>query len=185
MKRFILLIISVLFFSVAHSQNSFHNYFSQTTADYIQIGYGQKYILFRYPSPNNQFVRLNYIGTNEGMKYYGNNNFQVVVSNNSSQVCVCTAQYSNWYNYCGPVPAPDPYRQSNNGRNSTVTSSKKCPWCDGTGRITKDESVVNYVPNDYVVKVKCNECGIEYYKTYRNHYHLNCGHCGGTGKLTR
>ena len=45
MKRFILLIIGALLFSITHSQNSFHNYFSQTTADYIQIGYGQRYIL--------------------------------------------------------------------------------------------------------------------------------------------
>ena len=68
MKRFILLIIGALLFSITHSQNSFHNYFSQTTADYIQIGYGQRYILFRYPSPNNQFVRLNYIGTHRQVR---------------------------------------------------------------------------------------------------------------------
>lgn len=136
MKRFVLLIIGALFFSVAHSQNSFHNYFSQTTADYIQIGYGQGYILFRYPTPNNQFVRLNYIGTKGGMKYYGNDKFQAVVTNNSGQICICTAQYSNWYNYCGPVAAPTPYRQNDNRRSSTITSSK-CPWCNGTGRIRR------------------------------------------------
>lgn len=183
MKRFVLLIIGALFFSVAHSQNSFHNYFSQTTADYIQIGYGQGYILFRYPSPNNQFVRLNYIGTKGGMKYYGNDKFQAVVTNNSGQICICTAQYSNWYNYCGPVAAPTPYRQNDNRRSSTITSSK-CPWCNGTGRITKNDHVTQYGLNDYSIEVKCGECGITYNKTYTNHYHLNCGHCGGTGKLS-
>lgn len=183
MKKIILLIICTFFISVAHAQNSFHNYFSQTTADYVQVGYGQRYILFRYPSPNNQFVRLNYIGAKGGMKYYGNNKFQVIVANNNSQVCIWTAQYVNWYNYCGPVPTPNPYIQNDYNRSSTIISSR-CPWCNGTGRITKNDHVPQYGLSNYNIEVKCNECGTTFNKTYTNHYHLNCGHCGGTGKLS-
>lgn len=183
MKKYILFIIGFFFITLGYSQSNFHNYFSQASGDYVQVGYGKGYILFRYPSPNNQFVRLEYLSSKDGMNYYGGNNFQVVIANNSSRVCVCTAQYSNWYNYCGPVPIPYPYSKGQNGRSSATTSSK-CPWCNGSGRISKNEHVVQYGLNDYDLYVKCNECGETYNRTYRNHYHLNCGHCGGTGRLS-
>lgn len=182
MKQFILLVICALFVTEAYSQNGIHNYFSQTTGDYIQVGYGQNYILFRYPSPGNQFVRLNYISSDGGKLYYGNSNFQVVIANNSTQICVCTPQYANWYNYCGPVPTSDSFTNSGSTRKSTPTTSK-CPWCNGTGRIAKDDHVTHYTSPDCDLYVKCGECGITYNRTYRNHYHLNCSKCGGTGKL--
>ena len=184
MRRFILLSIGILLITAAYSQSSFHNYFSQTTGDYVQVGYGQGHILFRYPSPSNQFIRLNYIGAKGTMMYYGNDGFQVVVANNSSQVCVCTPQYAVWYNYCGPVPIPNPYGNGGNSHSPAVTSSR-CPWCNGTGRITKNDHVPQYGLNSYNEYVKCNECGTTFNRTYTNHYHLDCGHCGGTGRLSR
>lgn len=180
MKKLVLLVIAALMLSVASAQSSFHNYFSQTTGSYIQVGFGNGYLLFKDLSVHTQFVRMNYISSKGGMKYYGNNRLQVVVKGGS--VCVCTAQSANWYNYCGPVPIPSPYVQGTSG-GSAVRASGKCPWCNGKGRITKNDAVPQYGMNDCDVYVKCNECGTTYNSSYRNHYHLDCGKCGGTGRM--
>ena len=83
MKKLVLLVIAALMLSVASAQSSFHNYFSQTTGSYIQVGFGNGYLLFKDLSVHTQFVRMNYISSKGGMKYYGNNRLQVVVKGGS------------------------------------------------------------------------------------------------------
>lgn len=182
MKKVVLLVFALSVMVVLQAQSSFHNYFSQTTGDYVQVGYCNGYILYRYPTPTTQFTRLNYLGAKGGLNYYGSDSFQVAALPDGSRVCVITLQYTNWYNYCGPVPAPNPNLNSNPSPNY---SSSKCPWCNGTGRIAKNDHVPQYGMNSYDKYVKCPECGTTYNAVYTNHYHLNCGKCGGTGRLSR
>lgn len=187
MKKYLFLIIGLVFVLNIQAQ-SVHNYFSPTTGDYVQIGYNKGYILYRVASPQYQFSRLNYLFSKNGLNYYGTQTFQVAITQDSGRACICTKNFARWYNYCGPVPTPNPFPSNsgyNGGGSSTrqVTSSR-CPWCNGTGRITKNDHVPQYTTNSITVDKRCSECGTTYCATYTNHYHLNCGKCGGTGKMT-
>ena len=75
----------------------------------------------------------------------------------------------------------------NNG-SSTVSSGSqprqtkqfKCAYCNGIGRIEKNDNAPASFGQSRADK-KCNECGKIYDPTVFNHYHVQCGHCGGTG----
>lgn len=184
MKRsLILLILSIC--SLTFYAQTFHYYWNSQIG-YIEIGFGGKYIQFRYPNGYNPFITLNKIGVQDGLSYYGNNQFRVAINSNSSQACVITNQGSQWFNYVGPSQIPNPYggggQSSYNSNNTNTQSRTKCPWCNG-GRITKNDHVTQYGLNNYTVTKRCGECGYEYNSTYTNHYHLDCGHCGGTGYI--
>ena len=83
------------------------------------------------------------------------------------------------------------YIQGGNGQslNSTSNSSSsttqparlfKCAYCNGTGRIERNDNAPASFGQSKANK-KCNECGKIYDPTVFNHYHVQCGHCGGTG----
>lgn len=183
MRKLILTFLVAMVVSFSYAQSSYHNYFSSATGDYIQVGFGNGYVMFRLPSAGNPFVRLNYISTNNGFRYYGDKKFQLAVNGNSSQICAIMPQYKNWYNYCGPVPNSVSPTQQNNIRRNETSTAIKCHFCNGTGRVAHNDHVPQYGTNDYTVSVKCSECGTTYMSTYTNHYHTNCGKCGGTGKI--
>lgn len=185
MKRSFLLLFFILNFFALNAQ-TFHNYFNPNYG-YVQIGFGGRVIQFRYPN-GSPFTTLNIIGTQNSLTYYGDNSFQVAVNSNSSQVYVINSQGTVLYNYVGPVPTPNPYGStpsSYKSNNVTSKSKSKCPWCNGTGRITRDDHVTQYGINNYIVTERCKECGREFISTYTNHYHLDCAHCGGTGYIMR
>jgi len=144
--------------------------------------------MYRIPSVGNPFVRLNYITSKGGLRYYGDKKFQLAVNGNSSQICAVMPQYQNWYNYCGPVPNNLPTGQSNynnRGASSTSQNVSKCFFCDGSGREVHNDHVPQYGTNSYDVYVKCNECGTTFNRAYTNHYHTDCRKCGGKGKVYR
>lgn len=58
-------------------------------------------------------------------------------------------------------------------------SSHKCAFCNGTGKKEINQSVATFGTTD--VKVHCNECGRDFYRS-SGHSHVQCGHCGGTGR---
>lgn len=187
MKRFVFLIMGLVLAFNLHAQGGVHNYFNPTTGLYIQVGYNSGYILYRIASPQYQFTRMNYIGLQNGLNYYGTNSFQVAITKDSGKICVLANNMQQWFNYCGQVPTPNPY-SGRSGLNDNIRDreiiTSKCPWCNGTGRITKNDHVPQYGLNNVTVEEKCRECGTRYYSTYTNHYHLDCGKCGGTGRLS-
>lgn len=71
-----------------------------------------------------------------------------------------------------------------NSSNSNTSTSQpqrrfKCAYCKG-GRIEKNDNA----PASFGInrpKQRCTECGKWYDPTVFNHYHVQCGHCGGTG----
>lgn len=62
---------------------------------------------------------------------------------------------------------------------SNQTASRKCPYCNGTGKkVYETYSVSTFGlsdPNEH-----CNECGGDFPKS-RAHSHITCGQCGGSG----
>lgn len=65
------------------------------------------------------------------------------------------------------------------GGTSHNSSGHKCAYCNGTGRKAISQNIVTFGTAD--VKVHCNECGRDYYRS-SGHSHVQCGHCGGTGR---
>lgn len=185
MKKALLIGFIVFGFVIGMRAQTFHNYYNAQVNLYVQVGFGGQVIQYRCPvGQTTPFVTLNFIGNQNGLAYYGNNNnFQVAINSNSTQVCVINNQGATWFNYVGPVAIPNPYvgvGTTPTYNNGTQTKSR-CSWCNGTGRITKNDHVTQYGSNDYTVTERCRECGYEYISTYTHHYHLDCGHCGGTG----
>lgn len=63
--------------------------------------------------------------------------------------------------------------------NTTTSSAKKCTTCNGTGRMPYDTFPEQYgFDNSY--KVKCNECGKSFPKSW-GHTHTTCTSCHGKG----
>lgn len=79
---------------------------------------------------------------------------------------------------------------SGNGGTTSSTSSSRtttrdqktrhtCPLCNGTGKWERnDGSIPLYGGTNY--KVRCNECGLEHYRS-TNHRHVTCPQCHGRG----
>ena len=72
-----------------------------------------------------------------------------------------------------------------NNKNGAVSTTQparkfKCAYCNGTGRIERNDNAPASYGQTRANK-KCNECGKIYDPTVFNHYHVQCGHCGGTG----
>lgn len=181
-KFFIFFILSLALALNLQAQGNVHNYFSPTTGGYVQIGFFKSYILYRILSPEYRFTRLNFLGAQNGMNFYGTQSFQVAIPNGGAQVCVLSGNTQQWYNYCLPATTPNPYGSS---QRATPSTSSQCPWCNGNGKIVKNDHITQYGLNSYYVYKKCPECGIEYNSTLVNHYHIQCGKCGGTGRLSR
>lgn len=68
--------------------------------------------------------------------------------------------------------------QSETNRNST--RSFKCTYCNGAGRIEKNDNAPASFGTDRP-RQKCNECGKWHDPNVVTHYHQQCRHCGGTG----
>ena len=98
----------------------------------------------------------NMVHSNQWNNYPGNND-------NSS---------NNYYNNGG---------SSTNGHSNSQSARKfKCAYCNGSGRIERNDNAPASFGQSRANK-KCNECGKIYDPTVFNHYHVQCGHCGGTG----
>ncbi len=109
--------------------------------------------------------------------------------------CSIVRNNNSWNNstyypdYTGNAPAYPSYTPSNgntnNSNNNHNTSpappqKHKCSWCNGTGKITKDDNAPPTFGINHPRK-QCPTCGKWYDPNVFNHYHLNCHHCGGTG----
>lgn len=77
------------------------------------------------------------------------------------------------------------YNDVHNNLNSESTSTHqpyrkfKCAYCKN-GRIEKnDNAPASFGQNK--PRRRCNECGTTYDPTVVIHYHIQCGHCGGSG----
>jgi len=78
---------------------------------------------------------------------------------------------------------------SNSGNSSSSgsysqkqSSSRQCPQCHGTGRMEYNTNPPQYggLNNNY--KVRCNECGKEFLKSW-GHTHITCKICNGRGTI--
>lgn len=93
-----------------------------------------------------------------------------------------------------PNGTPPVNRNANSGigsGNSVVGSSNsqrvepkklKCHYCNQTGMITRNDNA----PASFGIsqpKKQCSTCGEWFDPTVRNHYHIKCSHCNGTGFL--
>jgi len=68
-----------------------------------------------------------------------------------------------------------------NSGNPRQQTSRQCPYCNGTGRLTFDDtSAPTFGQTPYWKQ--CNECGRRYLSS-TNHYHIQCRHCHGTGQI--
>lgn len=96
-----------------------------------------------------------------------------------------------------PIPSQNGYNNgyyngganNNSGSNSNSNSNSnvntparkfKCAYCNGTGRIEKNDNA----PANFGIdrpRQRCNECGKWYDPNAFTHYHQQCRHCGGTG----
>lgn len=65
-------------------------------------------------------------------------------------------------------------------RHTSQTAPRKCAYCNGTGRIEKNDNAPASFGNDRP-KQKCTECGKWYDPDVFTHYHQQCRHCDGTG----
>lgn len=66
--------------------------------------------------------------------------------------------------------------------NTRLQTGRQCPYCNGTGRLTVDDtSAPTFGQTPYWKR--CNECGRQYLSS-TNHYHMQCRHCHGTGQIT-
>lgn len=135
----------------------------------------------------------------EGMNAWGNANYYHVDGNkNMKKVCDFSSAYG-FDTFVYPMslngdPTPmgnnvnnDGYVNSNGTNNNSGTGSAtqparkfKCAYCNGTGRIERNDNAPASFGQSKANK-KCNECGKIYDPTVFNHYHVQCGHCGGTG----
>lgn len=62
---------------------------------------------------------------------------------------------------------------------NSISSSHKCPFCNGTGRKEVNQSIATFGTTD--TKIHCNECGRDFYRS-TGHSHVRCGQCRGTGR---
>lgn len=109
-------------------------------------------------------------------------------SGGSSSTSVDVNQGGQWANHqgnSGYTPNSNSYNSSGNynAHSSTTQSTRhsKCAYCNGTGRIERNDNAPASFGLSRTNK-KCNECGKIYDPTVFNHYHIQCGHCGGTGQ---
>jgi len=68
---------------------------------------------------------------------------------------------------------------TNPSSNYTV-SPHDCSYCHGKGKIIYENSVAGLGMSSDHIQKRCNICGASYTDV---HKHINCGHCGGTGKM--
>lgn len=150
-----------------------------------------------------------YVKTSGAWKVYGGTSMGVGGSNttfyyyvdgnkNMKQVCESSSPYG-FDTFVYPMSRngdPTPmgnnvnnggYVNSNGTNNNTGTGSAKqparqfkCAYCNGSGRIERNDNAPASFGQTRANK-KCNECGKIYDPTVFNHYHVQCGHCGGTG----
>lgn len=150
-----------------------------------------------------------YVKTSGVWKVYGgtsmgfggsNTTFYYYVDGNKNMKQVCESSFPYGFDtFVYPMsrngdPTPmgnnvnnDGYVTSNGANNNTGTGSAaqpalkfKCAYCNGAGRIEKNDNAPASFGLSKANK-KCNECGKIYDPTVFNHYHVQCGHCGGTG----
>lgn len=91
--------------------------------------------------------------------HHNNNQVNIQIPNTSSQ---------NSDNY------------NNDNYKTQPTRQFKCAYCNGAGRIERNDNAPASFGQTRAKK-KCTECGKIYDPTVFNHYHIQCGHCGGTG----
>lgn len=78
---------------------------------------------------------------------------------------------------------PTPEQNQRGGRTTNQrgsVSQHRCAYCNGTGKITKNDNA----PSNFGIdkpKKQCATCGEWYNPNVFNHYHVRCGHCGGSG----
>lgn len=88
-----------------------------------------------------------------------------------------STQWNNSYNNSGANPNN---RNSYNNSSSPQTRQFKCTYCNGTGRIEKNDNAPANFGTDRP-RQRCNECGKWYDPDVFTHYHQQCRHCSGTG----
>lgn len=136
----------------------------------------------------------------DGLNTFGNASYYYVDENkNMKKVCDFSSAYG-FDSFVYPMSRngdPTPMGSNNvdnggyvnssgannkNGPGSTTQPARKfkCAYCNGTGRIERNDNAPASFGQSKAKK-KCNECGKIYDPTIFNHYHVQCGHCGGTG----
>lgn len=127
---------------------------------------------------NWRFVRID---KNEILKSYDNGS--IINSNGNINNTNSNNQGSSYQGNNG-YQSNSPYNNRGNSTNGRTTTQPlrqfKCAYCNGTGRIERNDNAPASFGQARVNK-KCSECGKIYDPTVFNHYHQQCRHCGGTG----
>ena len=90
-------------------------------------------------------------------------------------------EYNNEFNKDGSKHNSASNSHSNSNSNASTPARKfKCAYCNGTGRIEKNDNAPASFGTDRP-KQRCNECGKWYDPNIFTHYHQTCRLCGGTG----
>lgn len=185
--KLLFLVVASIFCALTAKAQESHNYFTTEVYPglYSRIIFGNDHILFSYPP--NQYVRLNYSGTKNGYTYYTYNGFTVAVTQNGSAISTISNGNVVRFNYVGPTSAytgTNAQGSSTRSRQNSVTGRQhKCHFCNGTGKVTKNDSRPQYSTNDYYVYKTCSECGEKYNDTFVHHYHISCSNCYGKGYI--
>lgn len=122
-----------------------------------------------------------YVDANKNMKQvcesvfpYGADTFVYPMSRNGDPTPYNSSSSNS---YCGSSSVSS----SNSNTSETQTSSRrKCVYCNGTGRIEKNDNAPANFGTDRP-RQRCNECGKWYDPDVFTHYHQQCRHCSGTG----
>lgn len=135
----------------------------------------------------------------QSMGFGGNNTtfyYYADANKNMKQVCELSSQYG-FDTFVYPMSMNgDPTPQNNssatsynnttsgssnsNSPRTQISSKFKCAYCNGTGRIEKNDNAPASFGTDRP-RQRCNECGKWYDPNVVTHYHQQCRHCGGTG----
>ena len=177
-----MLVILIMVSTIKVRAQSVYNYFSREIGAYAQVTFGQNCILFSIPPNGN--IRLNFSEQKNNMLFYSYNDFIVAMSSDASYLSVISNGQVTRFTCVGPVSERGNFNRTTHGENdnSDIYSRKqKCYFCNGTGKVTKNDQIPQYSTNDYYVYKTCSECGWEYNSTITNHYHATSSNCSGKG----
>lgn len=176
---------------MSYAQRGTSHYFFSPNSNppYVMVTVWDGYMLmgFNPVAP----IRVNMVKRDgRSLTYQGGDLIVIMASDMSMMTAGRVGGNGLTYTYCGPAgggnavspsgQVPPAARRADSG-----PRTYKCQFCNGTGKVVKNDHVPQYGSNSYSIEVRCNECGTVYNSTYTNHYHMGCSHCGGTGQITR
>lgn len=161
-----------------------HTYFSKDVYPglYAQVMFGYKHIMLR---TQGNYVRFEFLHEQNNILYYSDGNYVAAITTNGSAMSLANANQVVSFSYVAPVTNSSPYSVPSQNRSSDTVPRNKCHFCNGTGKVVKNDHITQYGLSDYETYTTCPECGFRYCSTRTNHYHTTCSKCFGKGYIER